>query len=114
MIEEYYESILQNDKLSAKEKLQAIDSTFDEILKESNSYYKSTKEAILKNYAECPFCEDYYEKSFFRYDVGTEIIKECTNPMDGYLDRYEYEDREVCFKYATCPKGHKFKIMRIR
>lgn len=113
MIEEYYESILQNDKFSAKEKLQEIDITFNEILKENQSYYKSTRESILKNYIECPFCEDYYEKSFFKYEVNTEVIKECINPTEGYLDRYEYEDREGCFKYATCPKGHKFKVMRI-
>ena len=114
MVEEYYESILHNDNLSVKEKLKTIYEQHIEIQKENDFHFKSTKEAILNDYLRCPMCEDYYKKSSFKYSVGTEIVKRCTNSLTGgYLDAYEYEDVEECFKYAICPKGHKFKVMSI-
>ena len=114
MIEKYYEAITNNEKLSAKEKLETLETLFEEIQKENKSYLKSAKENILNNYLQCPICEDYYDKSSYKYDVSTEIVKRCTNQLTGgYLDDYEYENAEECFKYAICPKGHRFKVMRI-
>ena len=50
MIEEFYETIINNEKLSAKEKLETLETLFAEIQKENKSYLKSAKENILNNY----------------------------------------------------------------
>ena len=31
----------------------------------------------------------------------------CTNPLMGYLEKYEYEEVTEQEFYAECPKGHK-------
>lgn len=114
MIEKYYKEITNNEKLSAKEKLEALEILSQKLKKENDSYLKTERENILNNYTRCPMCEEYYTKSSYKYDVATEIVTRCTNQLTGgYLDDYEYEHVKECFKYATCPKGHRFQVMRI-
>lgn len=113
MIEYGYKEILTDNNLSVKEKLEKIEENFNNIKSENKTAYIESKSTLLSEYKECPLCKDYYKKEFFNTSIGKELVQVCTNPFDGYLDKYEYKMEEVLFEYGICPKGHKFKIGKL-
>lgn len=64
---------------------------------------KQCEEFNIKNIQYCPHCKKHiYNKDLVeKYEFWTQKI--CTNPLNGYLDDYIYEDYETSGFVTYCP-----------
>lgn len=68
---------------------------------------KQMQDELKSNCKYCNTCKTYYFKKECKVN-SREVKKQvCLNPLTGgYLDPYEYEEREVTEYCYVCPKGH--------
>lgn len=90
--------VFKNGPQDIQERMDVITNTIDGIVK-----LQSELQAL--GYW-CPHCQRWYyqDDCGLREKTYTKLI--CTNPFQGYLDPYEYEERTVHDWYDICPDGH--------
>lgn len=106
-IELFYDTIMDDDNLSAKEKLKEIDNLYDYIQNCNVEAYDRCQEKISEKFEYCDKCKDWYRKDTYQKETKEYLEEECTNPLTGgYLDDYEYRDIYRTYECHICPKGH--------
>lgn len=90
--------VFKNGPQDIQERMDVIANTIDGIMK-----LQSELQAL--GYW-CPHCQRWYyqDDCGLREKTYTKLI--CTNPFQGYLDPYEYEERTIHDWYDICPEGH--------
>ena len=90
--------VFKNGPEDIQERMNVIANTINGIMKLQN-------ELQAQGYW-CSHCQRWYYKDDcgMREKTYTQLV--CTNPFQGYLEPYEYEERTVHEWYDICPGGH--------
>ena len=97
-----FDNIIKQHHLSAYEKIQKMRSLKNEYMSYINKRIKDFQE----NYAFCPHCKTYYKSKQWSMTPLEETHFKCLNPLNGYLEKYEYEEIKETVLYYECPVGH--------
>ena len=92
------EEIFKNGPEDIQERMDIIANTVDAIIKVQN-------ELQARGYW-CKSCGRWYYKDDCGMRSQRRTYTICTNPFQGYLDDYEYEERTDTEYYDICPEGH--------
>ena len=94
--------LFKGSSLSAQEQRDLLKEMLDEICK--------MIEDLDKQCLYCNTCGKYYFRKECCINFRKVTKNVCINPLaGGYLEPYEYDDREVTEFYNMCPKGHEIK-----
>ena len=91
-------AVFQNGPSDIQEQINVLNNTIDAI--------KNIKSQLEDTGYYCNKCGRWYRKDdcSLREKTYTKLV--CTNPFQGYLDPYEYEERTIHEWYDICPKEH--------
>ena len=92
-------AIFQNGPTDIQEQIDVLDNTIEAI--------KNIKTQLESTGYYCSECGRWYHRDDCSLQKTTYKKLVCTNPFQGYLDPYEYEERIFNEWYDICPKGHK-------
>lgn len=93
------EEVFKNGPTSIEERLEVLDNTIKGI-------ERLRKEVTSQAYY-CEKCKCWYNKNDTKLMKTSRIYTVCTNPFNGYLEDYEYEERTDIELWETCPNDHK-------
>lgn len=89
----------EGSNLSAQERYEMLEAVMEGV--------QHMRSDLLKECKFCEKCKKYYFKKELHIDSRKVTKTVCTNPLSGgYLDPYEYEEREVTEFCNICPEGH--------
>ena len=93
------EEVFKNGPQDIQERMDVIANTIDGIMR--------LQSEVQAQGLWCPKCQRWYYKvdCGLVEEVETKLV--CTNPFNGYLDDYEYEERTDIEFWETCPNDHK-------
>ena len=91
-------AIFQNGPTDIQEQIDVLNNTIEAI--------KNIKTQLESTGYYCSECGRWYRQDDCSLREKSYTTLVCTNPFQGYLDPYEYEERTVHEWYDVCPEGH--------
>ena len=91
--------IFQNGPTDIQDQIDALDNTIKAI--------DHIREQVKSTGYYCKMCNRWYRKDDCGLVEEVETKMVCTNPFNGYLDDYEYEERTQRLWFDACPQKHK-------
>lgn len=91
--------VFKNGPDDIQERMDVIANTIDGIMR--------IQKQLQESGYWCSHCQRWYYQDDCSLHNETKTRLVCTNPFQGYLDPYEYEERTETEWYDICPKGHK-------
>ena len=91
-------AIFQNGPTDIQEQIDVLNNTIEAI--------KSIRTQLESTGYYCAECGRWYRQDDCSLREKSYTTLVCTNPFQGYLDPYEYEERTVHEWYDVCPEGH--------
>ena len=77
------------------------------VVEEAGMELKKMREYLSQQACYCPECKKYHDRADCKMSIEEVIETVCTNPYNGYLDPYEYEEQATLKQFLICPHGHK-------
>ena len=93
------EEVFKNGPSDIQERMDIITNTIDGIMQ--------LQAEVQAQGHWCPKCQRWYYKKDCGLVEEVETKTVCTNPFNGYLDDYEYEERTQRLWFDACPQKHK-------
>ena len=91
-------AIFENGPTDIQEQMDVLENTINAI--------KNIKTQLESTAYYCGKCGRWYRQDDCSLREKSYTTLVCTNPFQGYLDPYEYEERTVHEWYDICPEGH--------
>lgn len=98
--------VFENGPEDIQARMDTIRDTIDELI--------NLQTAVQSEGYWCSGCQRWYYKTECKLDAEEKVRTVCSNPFDGYLDKYRYEEVTDYCIFHKCPKGHKVTDMAQR
>lgn len=98
MQDEQLNKIFKNGPSDIQERIDTIDETIKRLIDIQNEVKKRGKY--------CSYCHRWYYEKDCPLGIKEVMRTVCTNPMEGYLNDYEYETVIDKVIIDHCPEGH--------